>query len=108
MSRRQQDPADPLRALLWVWILLCVLMGVGALLRGTDPRASWARWEAAARRAEQAHLQQLQLQAERNYTAWQQLKCGPETGVRTRADGSRVCTDKTGRRVVMQLAGANP
>lgn len=108
MSRRHQDPTDLLRALLWVWVLLCVLMGAGVLLRTSDPLASWARWDAAARRAEQAHQQQLQQKAELDYTAWQQRHCGPETGVRTNADGSRVCTDKTGRRVVMQLAGANP
>lgn len=92
-----------------LWLLVCAACLLGALLLSAQPTPNpWASWQAAAQRAEAAHLAQLRLQAQRDYTAYVQRTCGPEGWYRTRADGARVCTDKHGRRTGQLLAGANP
>lgn len=108
MKRRPPLKEQVLRALLVVWLLLCVAMAALAYVRHTHPDSPWARWQVEAARAEAAHLKRLQEQGERDYIQFTQRLCGPETGWLARADGARDCTTKHGRRTGQLLAGANP
>lgn len=104
----ERAKATILRICLVVWLLCCIAMGVLAYVRHAHPDSPWARWEAAARQAEVAHLQRLQAQGEQDYIQFAQHVCGPETWWLQRPDGTRVCTTKRGRPTGHQLAGANP
>lgn len=114
--RQRPDPerikSIVLHICLVLWLLACVAMGALAYVRHNHPDSPWARWQAAAARAEAAHrlqlLQQARTRNERDYIAFVQGQCGPEAWYRPREGAAPVCTDKRGRATGQPYEGAQP